>query len=370
VPRSVARHGSRSIKAQEAACGMTATATPHTVTTGKDTMELALHFDLRAPEIGPSVDELYRTAIEQCAWAEKRGFDLAILSCHHGCDDDYGSSQIVTAAGIASRTSTMRLQPIVSLPLYHPLHVAEDLAVLDIISGGRAQVLLGAGYRPSEFRMFGVPMHRRGRLMDEGVRALQQAWTGEPFEFRGEQVMVRPRPLQRPGPPITIGGDSVAAARRAARLGVDYYPIPGSTTYADYRAACAEFGRSVPDQPRVPTWMFLQVSEDPDATAAKIEPHLLHVTNSYARWLAADNRTAVYETATDVAALRAGGNFRIVTPEACIELAKDYDLLMLDTLFGGIPIDIAWDSLELFVDKVLPAIKPAAVPPPVSEAAV
>lgn len=99
-------------------------------------MELALHFDLRAPEIGPSVDELYRTAIEQCAWAEKRGFDLAILSCHHGCDDDYGSSQIVTAAGIASRTSTMRLQPIVSLPLYHPLHVAEDLLMLDTLFGG------------------------------------------------------------------------------------------------------------------------------------------------------------------------------------------------------------------------------------------
>ncbi|HRE01195.1 MAG TPA: LLM class flavin-dependent oxidoreductase, partial [Ilumatobacteraceae bacterium] len=103
----------------------------------------------------------------------------------------------------------------------------EDIAVLDLVSQGRIDLLVAAGYVPAEFAMFGKAMNERGKLMEEGVTALRKAWTGEPFEFRGETVLVRPRPFQQPGPPIIMAGDSRAAARRAARIGDAYAPMAG-----------------------------------------------------------------------------------------------------------------------------------------------
>ena len=84
-----------------------------------------------------------------------------------------------------------------ALPLYDPVHVAEDVAVLDLLSEGRVELVVGAGYRPSEFAMFDQDMSRRGRLLDEGITVIRQAWQGEPFEHRGQKILVRPRPHQR-----------------------------------------------------------------------------------------------------------------------------------------------------------------------------
>jgi alkanesulfonate monooxygenase SsuD/methylene tetrahydromethanopterin reductase-like flavin-dependent oxidoreductase (luciferase family) len=319
-------------------------------------IKVTLHYDLRAPEFAPAIEKLYAAALEQCAWGDKLGFDDVVLSCHHGCEDNYCPSQIITATAIAARTKRIRVTPVVALPLHHPIHLAEDLAGLDIFSGGRLNVLLGAGYREAEFRMFGQSMAERGRRMEEGVTALVQAWTGEPFQFRGETIFVRPRPFQRPHPPIILGG----ATGAAARLGVQFYPVKGSSVYDDYAEACRDLGREAPPSGRRPSWMFLQVSEDPERTAALIAPYLLHVTNSYAKWLAETGVTTVYEPIESIAELRASGNFRIVTPEQCIELAREVDGLSLDPLFGGIPPEIAQEGLELFASKVLPVLREMA----------
>jgi len=83
---------------------------------------------------------------------------------------------------------------------------------------------LGIGYRPHEYEMFGIKRSARVAILEETIHTLEQAWTGEPFGFRGRTVMVRPTPVQQPCPPIYIGGSSEASAYHAARLGDGYLP--------------------------------------------------------------------------------------------------------------------------------------------------
>jgi alkanesulfonate monooxygenase SsuD/methylene tetrahydromethanopterin reductase-like flavin-dependent oxidoreductase (luciferase family) len=112
-------------------------------------MMLSLRYDLRAPAFGPSTSSLYAAAIEQSVWAEQHGFMMVALSEHHGSDDGYCPSPMMVASAIASRTSTLRLLlAALVLPLHEPVRLAEDLAVLSILSGGRVDMIAGAGYLP------------------------------------------------------------------------------------------------------------------------------------------------------------------------------------------------------------------------------
>jgi alkanesulfonate monooxygenase SsuD/methylene tetrahydromethanopterin reductase-like flavin-dependent oxidoreductase (luciferase family) len=317
---------------------------------------LMLHYDFRAPDFAASPASVYAAAVEQTVWGDGKGFDRVVISSHHGCDDNYGPAPLIAASAFAVRTRRIRIAPVLAMPLYHPLRVAEEVAVLDLISEGRIDLILGAGYRPSEFAMFGQSMQRRGALMDEGLIALRQAWTGERFDFRGESVLVRPRPYQRPGPPLIMAGDSAAAARRAARLADSYMPMLGSNTYDIYVQTCQELGRIPAPAANQPASVFLHVTDDPERAWAQLEPYLLHVSNSYYQWLSEAGRTPVYKAASNIQDLKAGGSFLIVTPDECIKLGRGVDTLMFDPLFGGMPPDLGWSSLELAAEKVFPAL--------------
>jgi len=315
-----------------------------------------LHYDFRAPAIGPPAAELYGAALEQCAWGEGVGFDEVVISSHHGCDDDYGPAPLVAATAIAARTRRLRIAPVLALPLYDPIHVAEEVAVLDLVSRGRVELVVGAGYRPSEFATFGGSMAERARRMEEAIPALRAAWRGEPFAFRGAQVLVRPRPARPGGPPIVYAGYSAPAARRAARLADAFMPMPGSDAVAIYTEECRRLGRTPLLKRRI-AWMFLFVSDDPERAWSRLAPHLLHVSNSYARWMSEAGTTPVYTPVSDVGALQATGTFQVVTPEECVKLVERVDDVIVDPLFGGIPPALAEESLELIASEVIPVFR-------------
>src|SRR5438046_1396245 len=151
---------------------------------------LALRFDLRNPPFAETTpSERLRAALDMAAWADTRGGVAISISEHHGSDDGYLPSPIVFAAALAARTTNVRIGIAALLaPLYDPLRLAEDLAVLDNLSGGRVDLLLANGYVADEFAMFGVPMNERGRRTTEVVETLRKAWTGEPFTFRDRTV--------------------------------------------------------------------------------------------------------------------------------------------------------------------------------------
>jgi alkanesulfonate monooxygenase SsuD/methylene tetrahydromethanopterin reductase-like flavin-dependent oxidoreductase (luciferase family) len=331
-----------------------------------------LKFDMRAPQPGTPVEQLYAAAIEQSAWADSNGFGTLMLAEHHGSEDGYLPAPLMLAAAVAARTQRMRIRvQALILPFHDPIRIAEDLAVLDIISGGRAEVTIAGGYVASEFRMFGVDLAARGRLVEEGILAIKQAWSGERFEFRGRAVRVTPRPLQRPHPPIVLGGASPAAARRAARLACGFNPAMPELN-AIYREECRRLGKLPGTEERMGP-VFLHVAEDPERAWARIAPHALHETNAYGRWMSESmGERAVYREAADAEALRASGAYAVVTPEECLRIARDLGpggRLAFHPLMGGMDPDLGWECLHLVRDRVMPhlSVEAPLVPGPPQE---
>lgn len=136
---------------------------------------------------------------------------------------------IVALTWLAAHTTTIRLgSGIILLPLRNPLVLAKELASVDVVSGGRLIVGLGTGYLEPEFDALGVSMARRGERADDYLRAMFAVWTMDQPAYRGEFVSfsgidAHPRPVQRPTPPIVIGGASPAAYRRAVTAGNGWY---------------------------------------------------------------------------------------------------------------------------------------------------
>jgi alkanesulfonate monooxygenase SsuD/methylene tetrahydromethanopterin reductase-like flavin-dependent oxidoreductase (luciferase family) len=190
--------------------------------------------------------------------------------------------------------------------------------------------------------------------MEESVEALKSAWTGEPFDFRGRVVRILPRPAQRPRPQIFMGGASPASARRAARIADGYQPL-APRLYEIYLEELRSLGKAPPDDTgadRVGPASYVYVAEDPDRAWARIAPHALHDANEYARWIG--DRRGPFQPASDAAELRTRGIYRVVTPEECVVLSRASGGLTFKPLVGGLDPETAWESLQLFADKVLP----------------
>jgi alkanesulfonate monooxygenase SsuD/methylene tetrahydromethanopterin reductase-like flavin-dependent oxidoreductase (luciferase family) len=311
-----------------------------------------LLYDMRAPDSGAPADALYQAAVAQCAWADTLGFNSVTLTEHHATTDGYLPSPMILGAAIAGSTQNLLIRlSLVLLPLYHPLRAAEDLAVLDLISGGRLRLTVGLGYRPEEYEQLGVVMRQRPSLMEEAVETLKSAWTGEPFEYRGRTVRVLPRPAQRPRPLIAMGGASPASARRAAAIADDYQPLSGKL-YDLYLQELAALGKPAPAPSPAASGSYLFVSEDPDRDWARIAPHAMHDNNEYAAWIG--GRRGAFSASIGPDELRRTGPYRVVTPEECLTIAAAEDTLAFKPLVGGLDPDVGWEGLHLFADKVLP----------------
>ncbi|HEX3454942.1 MAG TPA: LLM class flavin-dependent oxidoreductase, partial [Gaiellaceae bacterium] len=280
---------------------------------------------------------------------------------HHASDDGYLPSPIVVAAAVAARTTNTRIGISALLaPFYDPIRLAEDLAVLDNLSGGRIDIVLGSGYVEEEFTLYGVAKSERGRRMTETVKALRGAWTGEPFEFRGRTVRVTPAPTRPGGPRLVLGGSSDAAARRAARLGDGFVPSNPACWQA-YRDEMVKLGKDDPGEGMGAFKMVNTVlAEDPDAAWDDLAPYFLHDMNTYGSWLESNGMDGPYHTTT-LDDLAATGAYRIVTPDAFAEELRpmgDFAFAMFHPMVGGIPPAQAWESLQLFDEVVVPALAP------------
>ncbi|MBV9660371.1 MAG: LLM class F420-dependent oxidoreductase [Acidimicrobiales bacterium] len=171
--------------------------------------------------------------------AERVGFDGVYVTDHpipHPTWQKYGGHHtfdpFVLLAFAAAATSTLRVQThLVVLPYRNPFLTAKAAASLDALSNGRLILGVGTGYMEQEFAALGVPFERRNEIMDEALTAMRLAWTGEPFELEGTGYTVEgndayPRPTQRPGPPVWVGGNAKRAIRRAVELGDGWIPFP------------------------------------------------------------------------------------------------------------------------------------------------
>jgi alkanesulfonate monooxygenase SsuD/methylene tetrahydromethanopterin reductase-like flavin-dependent oxidoreductase (luciferase family) len=321
-----------------------------------------IRFDFRnPPHAGTTMTERYRAALDMVEWADQLGFVAVTLSEHHGSADGYLPSPLTMAAAFAARSEQIRINVAAIVPSFHdPLRLAEDIAVVDCLSGGRLDIVLTNGYVESEFTMFDRELAERPKRTSSAVHTLRKAWTGESFDHDGRTVRITPPPHQPGGPAITLGGSSEPAARRAARIGDGF--LPSSPPLWDhYRDECAKLGKPDPGPYMGGDTSFFHVSTEPDADWDRIAPYAMHEVNAYGEWMAAAGTSGIggYESIADPDALRQTGQYRVITPdELVVELkAKgEYGFAMFHPLMGGIPPELGWQSLRLFETEVLPRL--------------
>ena len=199
-------------------------------------------YDFRnPPDSGLPMSDLYGQVLDQVDAIDEAGYDVVWFTEHHFVEDGYLPSWTPVAGAVFGRSRRLRVATdIALLPFYHPVRLAEDLAVLDNLSGGRVELGVGMGYAPHEFKGFGIPVSRRVSLTEEGLDVLRLAWSGERFSYEGKRyrfddLLVTPRPVQPGGPPLWMGAMTPAGAARAARYGANFLPQGEGEVLARWR---------------------------------------------------------------------------------------------------------------------------------------
>jgi probable F420-dependent oxidoreductase len=334
-------------------------------------IRFGLWYDFRNPsQWRQPPDRLYAETLDQIAWGENHGFDDVWLSEHHFIEDGYLPSIMPMAAAIAARTKRIRMASgVLLMPFHNPVRLAEDIAVVDIISGGRLELGVGVGFKHEEFDGFGVPFKERGARTNQSLEIIRRLLGGETVTFKSEffdfqNVRVTPEPIQKPHPPIWLGGFTPPALRRAARYG-DGFTVPGGTreVYDQYVAELKKQNRPTENIRFASAFWCLVVSNDPEKTFAEAADHIIYQANNYSAWLSAAGLSPLSEHLRDREQLRQSGLLQVVDPDSAVSLIRDLTNNVPVTHFyswtlpPGLPPQWAQSHLELFASKVIPAFR-------------
>jgi probable F420-dependent oxidoreductase len=328
-----------------------------------------VHFGLSPLQSGGDFD----ATIAECERAEAAGFDSVWLGEHHNSTLLY-PAPLVGLAAIAGRTHRVRLGTgVLLLPLYHPLAVAEEASMVDVISRGRLILGIGAGYAPEEFAAFDVSIKERGSRLDEAVPLIHRLWTEDAVSHEGRHYRIgnatlRPRPVQRPRPPIWFAGWVDAALRRAGRLGDAW--LGGPSAKLDELAACVRMYREArrtagrdAGSGEVALMRYVFVAESLErARAVAGAAFIRSFEQTYFRW----PHPVVKRPAGELTIARLSED-RIILgdPASCVRQIERFQTelglthLICRMSVAGIPADAALASMDLFTREVIPALKGA-----------
>ena len=332
-----------------------------------------------------SEQAVYDSALEQMLAAEPLGYHSVWIAEHHFNDYGLCPAPPVLAAYVAARTTALRLGMGVSLlPLHHPVDLAESLAVLDVVSGGRLDVGLGRGGTLQDYQTFQSDRADARARVEEGVALIQQSWSGAPFDFQGrfhsaERVHVRPRPVQRPHPPLFIACNSEDSVRSAARLGLPtlssfFVPVDElQRRHRLYREVAREAGRSLPEiealEARSWGMRVVHVAPSREEAMRAVEAPFMGYQQKMAI-LRSHSTGGTVPNSFDRSLLRlrpfqeylATGWMLVGTPDEVRDglqqyrEATGYRRVLLLMALPGLPTGLAVRSMRLFAEKVAPAM--------------
>lgn len=324
-------------------------------------------FDFRAPGAGAEERrDRYRAALDLARYAEETGHDAINLSEHHASDDGYLPSPLIAASAVAAITSRVQIAVwALVAPLYEPMRLAEDIAVLDHLASGRVSFTFGLGYRPVEYALHSRAWKKRGARLEEQLEVMLAAWRGEPVGDEpadgSARALATPRPFSDPHPLIFLGGGG-AAARRAGRLGMNYQPQLDDPALTEvYRSECRVHG----NEPGlvvapIPGPATVFCAEDPDAFWEELGHHLLADAEAYRSWQFGPGRSSfVHSDARTAEDLRDEGVYLVATPDDLVRRVRSGELGLLSChpFCGGMPIEVGRESMRLLGEKVLPAVR-------------
>jgi probable F420-dependent oxidoreductase len=313
----------------------------------------------------------YDEALAEVTRAEELGFDSVWMEEHHAVANHYWPSPLTVLAGFATRTSKVTLGTDIAVAAFHhPVRLAEDVAMLDVMSRGRVTLGIAIGYKPDEFALYGVPLDKRGARFEEQLAIMKGLWTGEHVSVTGTYYAVdgrlEPRPVQQPHPPLWIGGWGEITLRRAATLADNWIPGPtadlarlvlGKKRFLENRQAA---GQTVP----VAEWPLTRdvIIADTDKRARELAEK--HIMVAYRREYAGGWRHPFIDAdiATDLDKLRED-RFIIGGPDQAVvqirRFIEEYGMthLICRTFFPGMPHVHIMRELELLAKEVLPAFR-------------
>jgi luciferase family oxidoreductase group 1 len=340
-------------------------------------MDIGTFLLMQSPSGAPSED-VYARGIEQAQAAEALGFRNVWLGEHHFSTYGYLSRPVQLASYIAAKTTRLRVgTAVIVVPLHHPLIVAEEVAMLDVLSGGRADVGLGRGYQRYEFERFGLQLDSGGQRWDEALDVLLKALEGKSFSYHGKlfdipETTIYPKPVQKPRPPIWITAQSEYSIQAAARRGLNVLtggfgvPVERLADFGQF------FDRAVTEsppakRPLVGVQRAVYVTKDEaDAREAAEQARwnmrvTLSLRNNYER---VENGNAVPIAAKSEPTIdELLDRYLIIgTPETCIRQIKRVQSLVgishfnCSFWFGDMDQARVLRSMELFSREVMPAL--------------
>jgi alkanesulfonate monooxygenase SsuD/methylene tetrahydromethanopterin reductase-like flavin-dependent oxidoreductase (luciferase family) len=237
-------------------------------------VKVGIYLDLRnPPQWHQSSSRLYGFTLELCEEAEHLGADAIWVTEHHLFEDGYLTQPLTFAAAIAARTTRVRIgTAVVVAPFRSAVHIAEEATVVDIVSDGRLELGLGAGYRVPEFELFGADVGRRYTATDARAREVRALWN---------EGRLTPPPVQA-RPPIWLGYQGPRGARRCGLLGESLLSAQGAN-WEPYRDGLVEGGHD-PSVARMAGGFQGWVTDDPDADWPTVAQHLKYQLESYRRY--------------------------------------------------------------------------------------
>jgi alkanesulfonate monooxygenase SsuD/methylene tetrahydromethanopterin reductase-like flavin-dependent oxidoreductase (luciferase family) len=347
-------------------------------------MDFGLFFLMQRDEAW-SEQAVYDSALAQMLAAEGLGYHSVWIAEHHFNDYGLCPAPPVLAAFLAARTTRLRFGMGVSLmPLHHPVDLAEQLAVVDVVSGGRLDVGIGRGGTLQDYQTFQSDRADSRARVEEGIALLQQCWRGVPFDFTGrfhsaERLQVRPRPVQRPHPPLYVAANSEESVLSAARLGLPtlssfFVPMAEIQRRQQlYRQTALAAGRAKEEIAELErqAWLMRVVHVAPDREAAvrAVEAPFMGYQQKMSQ-LRSDSTGGSVPGSFDrsLLRLRTFGDYLaddwmvIGTPDDVRDGlqkhldATGYQRVMLLMDLPGIPTDLALRSMRLFAETVAPAL--------------
>ena len=313
----------------------------------------------------------YKEALDEVTRAEELGFDSVWMEEHHAVANHYWPSPLTVLAGFATRTSRVMLGTDIAVAAFHhPVRLAEDVAMLDVMSGGRFTLGIAIGYKPDEFALYGVDLAKRGARFEEQLAIMKGLWTQERVSFKGTYYTVEgrlePRPVTKPHPPLWIGGWGDITLKRAATLADNWIPGPtadlkrliaGKQQFLENRKAA---GRTAP----IAEWPLTRdlIIADTDKKARQLAEE--HIMVAYRKEYAGGWRHPFIDAsiATDLDKLMED-RFIIGGPDQCLpkirRFVEEYGMthLICRTFFPGMPHGQIMLELELVAREVVPAFR-------------
>lgn len=296
------------------------------------------------------------TALELAQFGDRHGIAAISVDEHHATGHGWSCNPVMIAGMFLARTANIFASIDCALgPLWNPIRMAEDIALVDAMSRGRLHTTVGLGYREEEYRVLGVDFARRGELMDQLLETMLATWTGDTGVVSGTWT--------KPHPPLYVGGGVKATVRRAVRFSLPLSLPDHRPDLAEfYSQLCRESGlRPFVLMPPAVNRGMIYLHEDPERAWAELGSHILWEAVTYGAWSDDPSRSSMHlpgvQTLEEV---RASGRYRFLTPDQLIDEVRgsaNYGPIVMHPLVGGMPVEEAWKSVTLLTDEVLPALR-------------